>query len=33
MVTLSNRSKREQKVTDLPDRTGIVIDLNPGIGK
>jgi hypothetical protein len=33
MVSLANRSKREQKVTDLPDGTGVVMDLDQGIGK
>jgi len=33
MVPLDNRSKKEQKVTDLPDGTGVLIDLDQGIGK
>ena len=30
---LGNRSKRQQKVTDLPDGSIVVIDLDQGIGK
>jgi hypothetical protein len=33
MVPLDNRSKKEQKVTDLPDGSVVVIDLDQGIGK
>lgn len=33
MIPLGNRSKREQKVTDLPDGTGVVMDLDQGIEK
>jgi len=33
MVPLDNRSKKEQKVTDLPDGTRVLIDLDQRIGK
>jgi hypothetical protein len=33
MLPLDSRSKKEQKVTDLPDGARVLIDLDQGIGK